>query len=243
MRSALTTFVALVVFGMVTPGHAQSSDQAPAWRAVLAAGDDSTPVFDNAVQRLSTLLAARGVGPIDRFTTDPMLARAALPIATVQSMTDALAGARQPGRACLLFITSHGEPNGMLVRDDDASRQVLDPSTLARLLDDGCGGSPTVAIVSGCYSGIFIGAVTEAPNRIILTAARDDRTSFGCGHEETYTYYDDCLFRSWPDSKTWLALYRATDACVHEKENRLGVPLHSEPQAYFGAQVANLALP
>ena len=38
------------------------------------------------------------------------------------------------------------------------------------------------------------------------------------------------------------ALYRATDACVRAKENDLGV-VHSEPQAYFGAQVDNLGVP
>ena len=38
-------------------------------------------------------------------------------------------------------------------------------------------------------------------------------------------------------------LYRATDACVRTKENELGMAPHSEPQAYFGDQVANLALP
>ena len=98
------------------------------------------------------------------------------------------------------------------------------------MLDAGCGSVPTVAIVSGCYSGIFIGRVTEAPNRIILTAARDDRTSFGCKAEERLTYFDDSLFQAWPKSPTFVALYRATDSCVRQKENALGVG-HSQPQA------------
>jgi hypothetical protein len=84
--------------------------------------------------------------------------------------------------------------------------------------------------------------MTEAPNRIILTAARDDRTSFGCGHEERFTYFDGCMFKAWPDSQTWQALFKATDACVRQKEDALGFQ-HSEPQAYFGAAVKDLGLP
>jgi hypothetical protein len=129
-----------------------------------------------------------------------------------------------------------------VLRDDFDNDRSLSPSTLGRILDEGCGGAPTVAIVSGCFSGIFIGAVTAAPNRIILTAARDDRTSFGCGFEQQYTYFDDCMFQAWPKSPTWVALYRAIQTCVRTKEREINA-VPSEPQAYFGDQVANLALP
>jgi hypothetical protein len=213
------------------------------WRATAVAGDDSAQVFDNAVEEISEILAARGVHPIDRFTSDPMVARADLPIATAQSVSDALDAAKpQPGQGCLVFITSHGSRGGVLMRDDLDNRQILDPSALGRILDQGCGKAPTVAIVSACFSGIFIGGVTEAPNRIILTAARDDRTSFGCGHEEQFTYFDGCLFKAWPDSQSWQALFLATEACVRRKEDALGFR-HSEPQAYFGSAVKDLGLP
>lgn len=213
------------------------------WRALAAAGDDSIGVFDNAVDAMTDLLTARGVKPIDRFTSDPMMAEADRPLATADSMAAALNATRpRHGEGCLVFLTSHGTRHGLLLRDDLDHDRSLDPSTLGRMLDEGCGSAPTVAIVSGCFSGIFIGRVTTAPNRIILTAARDDRTSFGCGAEERFTYFDDCLFQAWPKTQTFAGLYRSTEACVRRKENELGV-LHSEPQAYFGADVANLALP
>src|SRR5581483_9189574 len=50
------------------------------WRAMAVAGDDSASVFDNAVDAMQQLLAARGVTRIDRLTTDPMMARADRPI-------------------------------------------------------------------------------------------------------------------------------------------------------------------
>jgi hypothetical protein len=213
------------------------------WRALAAAGDDSAPVFDNAVNRFSEILQAHGVSHIERFTSDQTYATNDRPIATADLMTTAMDQNRPgPGEGCLVFLTSHGSRDGLLLRDDHDHQQILDPSTLGRMLDEGCGNAPTVAIVSGCFSGVFIGRVTEAPNRIILTAAREDRTSFGCGHEEQFTYFDDCLFRSWPQSQNWQALYQATDACVRRKEIDLKAQ-HSEPQAFFGDAVKNLALP
>jgi hypothetical protein len=213
------------------------------WRAVAAAGEDNAPVFDNAVERMTEILAARGVAPVDRFTSDPMLQRADRPITTVDNMAAALNARRpEPGQGCLVFLTSHGSRDGLILRDDLDNGRRLSPSSLGRILDEGCGSAPTVAIVSGCFSGVFIGAVTEAPNRIILTAARDDRTSFGCGYEFQYTYFDDCMFQAWPKSRTWVALYRAIAACVRSKEREINA-VPSEPQAFFGDRVANLALP
>ena len=245
----LTAKIFAALFGIaivLAAGRIAPADPAPdklQWRALAAAGDDSASVFDNAVDRLSQILAARGVSPVDRFTSDPTVAKADRPLATEDSLAAALAAAPpKPGGGCFVFLTSHGGKNGLLLRDDLDHRFVLEPSAFGRMLDHGCGQAPTVAIVSGCYSGIFISRQTEAPNRIILTAARDDRTSFGCGHEQQYTYFDDCLFRAWPDSPTWVALYRSITACVREKEDKLGVR-HSEPQAFFGQAVANLALP
>ncbi|GAB2176219.1 C13 family peptidase [Dongia sp. agr-C8] len=214
------------------------------WRALVAAGDDSISVFDNAVDEMTGILAARGVSRIDRFTSDPTMVEKDRMIATADSMAAALASVPPgPPQACLVFLTSHGTRHGLRLTDDFDHDRSLDPSALGRMLDAGCSNMPTVAIVSGCYSGIFIGRVTEAPNRIILTAARDDRTSFGCSAEERLTYFDDCLFQAWPKSQTFAGLFRATEACVRAKENALGMVPHSEPQAWFGDRVTNLLLP
>jgi len=229
--------------GDAPPAVTTAPGQHIRWRALAAAGEDNAPVFDNAVDKMAEILSTRGVMPVDRFTSDPGLQQPDRPITTAENMLAALNAKHPgPGQGCLVFLTSHGSRHGLVLTDDLDNDRNLNRSTLGRILDEGCGSAPTVAIVSGCFSGIFIGAVTEAPNRIILTAARDDRTSFGCSAEEQFTYFDDCLFQSWPKAPTFVALYRATDACVRGKENALGV-VHSEPQAYFGDQVANLALP
>jgi hypothetical protein len=239
--------------GRETPADAVAANAAPIapvapdaklhWKVLAAAGDDSIPVFDNAVDRFSEILQSRGVGPVARFTSNPEILDSNRQIATVDRMTTTLAAMPAgPGMACLVFLTSHGGPQGLLMREDLNSERNLSPSMLGNMLDEGCGTQPTVAIVSGCYSGVFIGRVTEAPNRIIITAAREDRTSFGCGHEEQFTYFDGCLFEAWPRSPNWQALYKAVVKCVRDKEDRLRFT-NSEPQAFFGDAVKDLGMP
>ena len=52
-----------------------------------------------------------------------------------------------------------------------------------------CQARPTVVVISACYSGIFVDGLA-APNRMIMTAARRDRSSFGCSEDATYPYFD-----------------------------------------------------
>ena len=77
------------------------------------------------------------------------------------------------------------------------------------------------------------------PNRIILTAARADRTSFGCGAEDKYTYWDSCLIENLPKSSSWNALYTDTTACVNAKESQ-GSFNPSGPQLFIGDKVKAL---
>jgi hypothetical protein len=49
---------------------------------------------------------------------------------------------------------------------------------------------------------------------MILTAARPDRTSFGCSEDDKYPYFDDCFLSSAPAAHDFAALGRAVQACV-----------------------------
>jgi hypothetical protein len=77
------------------------------------------------------------------------------------------------------------------------------------------------------------------PNRIILTAARRDRPSFGCEVGRTYTVYDQCLIDALPKAADWQAVFGRTKSCVSRKERAQG-ERPSEPQAYFGSAVADM---
>jgi len=77
------------------------------------------------------------------------------------------------------------------------------------------------------------------PNRIVLTAARNDRPSFGCQVHRVYNFFDECLLGALPKSATWRAVADGSRECVRRMERALGEQ-PSEPQAYFGAGVADL---
>ena len=204
-------------------------------------GDDSVDTFDNARKTLTTEFLHMGVLPtnIKELSMNPRERKhGSTPSSTVN-----LAGALQDlsvgdQDACLIHMTSHGSPQGFYLRN----AAPLTPQTLNRILNSACGDRPTVVLISACYSGVFVGPAMQKRNRIILTAARQDRTSFGCSRENEYTYWDSCLIDSLPKSDSWKSLYGNIQQCVETKESK-GRFKPSLPQAYFGDEVADLKIP
>jgi hypothetical protein len=206
------------------------------WHAVLIAGDSATPAFDNGVEEMRAKLQRRGVVDVTTYSADPE----SVPRERLSSSGNVAAALRGgSGQACFTFMTSHGNEDGFYLRPD---RRLLTPPTLDRLLGEGCGALPTVVIVSACHSGTFIDNGLRRPNRVILTAAATDRTSFGCGADDEYTYYDWCLLHAFDEASTWSDLAASTKTCVEGLERKIGVR-PSQPQLFVGASVANLRLP
>ena len=227
------------------PAAGAESAKLASWRVLLVAGDDSAAVFDNAVDRLTALLQGTPGIELYRLTSDRRLSSATRALASARNIDAALAGLDDGGSAaqgCFVFMTSHGTEEGLYLREDDASDRRLSPSRLDRILDAQCGARPTVVVVSACHAGIFIGKASKGDHRIWLTAARDDRVSFGCGAEFELTYFDECLIGAWPKSRTWAQLFERTSTCVRLKEAELSEQ-SSLPQAFFGDAVRDLELP
>ena len=203
------------------------------WHALLVEGDNSSPAFANGVDTLRDRLSALGVRDIRVLSAgDPARPSSSI---NVRNALTALGG-----DACLVFVTSHGEERGVFLRAD---RRLLGPAVFNQALTEGCGSAPTVVVVSACHSGTFINDQTRRPNRIIMTAAAVDRTSFGCGADDDYTYYDQCLLQTLDGVATWRELALGTRSCVETLERRLGVRQESRPQIFVGDAVANLRLP
>jgi hypothetical protein len=235
----IAVFGAVLFFAFTTVASSAGADSAH-WQAVLVAGDTAQPVFDNAVHAVDARLTEDGVpatdihrlsagaGPRDPRVEPATLSRVLDRIAALQS---------RPGDRCFVFITSHGGRGlGIYLSRED---EMLRPAELARALAKGCADVPTVVVVSGCYSGAFARAPMAAPNRIILTAARADRSSFGCAADRTYTDYDACLLAAIAHAQTWQAVFGETKGCVGRRERQLG-ETPSLPQAWFGASVRGL---
>ncbi len=223
---------ALVSLGVAHAGSTGS------WQVVLAAGDNAEPVFDNATREMSRRLAMAGVpaSNIHRLSAsaDEPGAEPAGADVLLQRIADLPA---RPGDRCLIFLTSHGERGtGLWLA---RSNRALSPDELARALSRGCAAVPTIVVVSACYSGGFATGKMAKPNRVILTAARGDRPSFGCQAHRTYNFFDECLLGVLPQSATWRAVFDGASRCVRRMERALGAQ-PSEPQAYFGATMAGL---
>jgi len=213
--------------------------------AVLVAGDGSLPVFDNAVAGARARLLARGgatPADITRLSASRrMVIKHHLKPATLANVLAAVAGLRPgPGQGCLVFATSHGGAGEGLWLS--AGESFLTPGALDHALVQGCGHVPTFVVVSACFSGSFALPPMTRPNRIVLTAARPDRTSFGCGAGRVYTVYDQCLLAAFDRGGTWRQAYARIKKCVADEEMREQAE-PSEPQAWFGAEVAGMALP
>jgi len=208
------------------------------WRAVLIAGDNNSPSFDNGVDALRDKLSARGVRDIRVLTSDSGRNPSAQ-IASAANVSNALRNADGAG-ACLAFITSHGTETGVVLRPANG---VIRPSALDTALDAGCGALPTVIVVSACHSGVFLTPAMRQPNRVVLTAAAADRVSFGCGAGDRFTYYDQCLLQQFDAAATWGQLAQATRACVQNLEKSMGIRTPSQPQTFVGSAVADLRLP
>lgn len=249
MRLAVATILALLVAGcaaeddppppatQVSPAVSAVAVPADRWRTVLVAGDNSSPAFDNGIETLRERFSALGVRDIASYSAAPARTGGE----RLASSANVVSALRVPGgQACLVYMTSHGDERGFFLRPD---RRLLSPATLDRALSVGCGAVPTVLVVSACHSGTFINAETRRPNRIILAAAAADRTSFGCGTNDDYTYFDQCFLQQLDGASTWAGLARATRSCVETLERRLGVRQSSRPQLFVGAAVADLRLP
>jgi hypothetical protein len=212
--------------------------QPKSWKAVLIAGDDQEPAFDNAVDSMAEKLVGFGV-PRSSMTILKATAqkRQAATTGNIRAAFDRLDPTSPEG--CFVFITSHGAPRrGLVIRRDNG---FLGPRDLAMLLSGACRNRPTVVIASGCYSGSFAeGRSMPARNRVILTAARDDRSSFGCNANLRLTVFDECILDSLDRGSSWPTVMDRTRDCVAGAERMFRVGPPSDPQLSIGDGVRGL---
>lgn len=242
---SIRRFAALVLGLCLTWGSpAAAAGPFDDWAAVVVAGDwrahsgGASEAFDNARRDVAAALERAGFQRTNlrQFSTKPAKYQDTQPAQSdvegiYAALTD-LSGKTQGG--CLFYLTSHGDPRGALVND-----RVLAPGVLGAMLDRTCGKRPTVAVISACFSGVFVPALA-APNRMVLTAARRDRSSFGCGEADKYPYFDECFLQAISAARDFPALGRAAQGCVAAREIKEGMKPPSEPQMWVGAELKPL---
>jgi hypothetical protein len=232
--------VFLVALAVVFGASRASANGFESWAAIVVAGDyrahsgAPSEVFDNGRRDLSKALVNLGFVPshVKQFSVRPDLNKEALRSDWETVDTEFRKLARQSSGGCFLYFTSHGTPNGVLIGDI-----IVDPRTIAKLVNEACADRMTVVVVSSCFSGVFVPAL-QTENRMILTAARPDRTSFGCGEANMYTFFDQCFLESIPQSRNFPGLAAQVQSCVAKREIAEGATPPSEPQVSVGFNIA-----
>jgi hypothetical protein len=208
---------------------------------VGVAGDAAEDVFMNEVQQAArifsrdfdaagrTLLLVNNAQTFDR-----------LPLASRDNLSAALAGVARrmdPDEdLLLLFLTSHGEEGRGLVLDLDGFRLAgITPRGLRAALD-GAGIRYRAVVVSACFSGAFVDELRD-PATLVMTSARSDRSSFGCGHDGPFTYFGAAfLGAELPRDGALVAAFERARDSLAEREAREGLP-RSEPQLWVGEEI------
>lgn len=204
------------------------------------AGDGGEDVFRNEAEYAAKLFTTR-FGP----TTHSLILEnnpATLtthPLASWSNLEAALAGLdkiMQPEDILLLYVTSHGSEDHFLLVD-------MDPLPLDQIGAQDLAGILTmhhfqwkVLVINACYSGGFVPPL-RGPGTLVLTAARSDRSSFGCGSESDITYFghawlEDALNHT--DNFVDAFKRASSEIAKWEKQDKL---IPSEPQIDMGSGI------
>ena len=136
----------------------------------------------------------------------------------------------------MLYITSHGSDEGAVAVSEAGMpfNDVYVDDLQAALQASGI--RWRVLMISACYSGTFVDPLKN-DYTIIFTAARADRTSFGCDDERELTYFGEALFReALPASSSLLEAFTRTQRIITQREEEEGLEA-SQPQLFIGEQM------
>lgn len=162
-----------------------------------------------------------------------------IPLASVSNLATVLGeiGRRmQPERDVLvLFVTSHGDEERIAVSMEGVRLNNLTPVRLLNALDQ-AGIKNRVLILSACYSGSFVKTLSDE-NTMILTAARADRTSFGCSNEREWTFFGDAYFNhALRQERSFVTAFERARGLVETWEKEQGLT-GSDPQIFVGSAI------
>jgi hypothetical protein len=137
-----------------------------------------------------------------------------------------------------VHISTHGNRGSITRQLDGITPKIMTAAQLATYLSP-LNERTSIIIVSACYSGSLIPSL-QAPRRIIITASRADRSSFGCGPSSRHTYFGEAELRAFAGSGQ--SLQQIVDDLRETVANKERLTHHtaSEPQVWVGGDAADL---
>ena len=208
---------------------------------VAFAGDGEENVFRNEAEYADKLLTRRfdTVGHDLLLVNNPATLEQ-YPLASLSNLESALKTVGEimdrDSDVLLLFLTSHGTKDHLLyVSMDPLPLDQIAPDDLASVLGKS-GIRNKVVVISACYSGGFIDAL-KGETTMIITAARADRPSFGCGSTAQITDFGRAFFvEGMNHSDTFSGAFNEARRLVEAWETRDGED-HSYPQLITAPQI------
>lgn len=206
-------------------------------------GDSEEDVFRNEVDYLETLMTSRfqaGGRVVSLVNHTDSLFRKPRPLATLPNLRKALAGvAARMDRdedVLMLFLTMHGTPTHELaVRMQSRYLALITPDDLRKALDD-AGIRNRVVVISACYSGGFVPALSS-PDALVLTASHRNRPSFGCGADSKATYFGRAwMIEALNETSDFAAAFELAKTRIASRERAQGFR-PSRPQIAAGANI------
>ncbi len=210
---------------------------------VLAfAGDGGEDVFGNEADYTSRMFAQRfGATTHTVILANNQRSLLTRPLASWSNLEAALGGLANVMHldqdVLLVYITTHGdEAHNLLVDMDPLPLDQIGPADLAGILGKHAF-KWKVVVVNACYSGGFIPALRGA-GTLVLTSARTDRSSFGCGSDSQITYFGKAwLVDGLNQTPDFIDAFKlaSREISAWERADKLTA---SEPQVATGAGIA-----
>lgn len=134
----------------------------------------------------------------------------------IQNVLREMAGNMSNNDVAIVLLTTHGNVDLLAFNASNVEYAPIRGANLATWFTP-LNSKRVVVVVSACYSGSLINSLIH-PNRIILTAAARDRTSFGGRPNSGNTYFVEELLKEMANSSK--SLETAFDATKRNVERR-----------------------
>jgi hypothetical protein len=176
----------LTIAPWVSPAHADAKVSVVSFGLF---GDQS--VFRSEATGAAQIITSRfGNGPVDvKFNSKK--GGGATVEALGKSLQAAAKGVDTENDVLFLILTSHGSPGGLAVKAGQVTQTLTPPALAAMLARTGV--RHRAAVISACYSGVFIPHLAS-PDTLVITAADANHPSFGCRDKAKWTYFGDAFF-------------------------------------------------
>jgi hypothetical protein len=205
---------------------------------VVVVALDTDTVFNREAREAGRVLARRfdAVGRTIVLAEDEGADRASAP-GTTKDLAVALTEIAQimdrREDVLILYTTSHGVPQqGLVYKNSKRGMALIGPDLFAMLINS-LNVKNKLLMLQACYSGQFV-PVLQSPSTIVVTAAADDRSSFGCQAGNDWTLFGTALINhAFRQPLPLDVQFRRATALIAAAEDRAKL-LPSNPQVSIG---------